>query len=51
MYLTVGVVMAMILVLLSPAIWAAWWLVADLGQRGSESASTGQARRDTWRVA
>lgn len=51
MYLGVGVVMAMILVLLSPAIWVAWWLLADLGQRTNESASAGQARRGTWRAA
>ncbi len=51
MYLGVGVVMAMILVLLSPAIWVAWWLLADLGRRANESPSTSQARRDTWRAA
>lgn len=31
MYLSVGVVLAIILVLLSPVIWVAWWLLADLG--------------------
>ncbi len=51
MYLGVGVVLAMILVGLSPAIWVAWWLFADLGQRANESASDGQARRDNWRAA
>jgi hypothetical protein len=33
MYLGVGLVFAMILVLLSPAIWLAWWMMADLGTR------------------
>ena len=51
MYLGVGVVLVMILVGLSPAIWVAWWMVADLGRRGNESATAGQARRDTWRAA
>ncbi len=35
MYLGVGVVIAMILVLLSPALWLAWWLVAGVGERAS----------------
>jgi len=50
-YLGVGVVMVMILILLSPAIWVAWWLLADLGRRANESASDGQARHGTWRAA
>jgi hypothetical protein len=33
MYLSVGVVFAIVLVLLSPVIWIAWWLLADLGSR------------------
>jgi hypothetical protein len=51
MYLGVGLVFALILILLFPAIWAAWWLVADLGQRANESPSAGQARHGTWRAA
>jgi hypothetical protein len=50
MYLGVGVVVAMILIILAPAIWIAWWLLADLGQRANESPSISQARRDTWRA-
>ena len=51
MYLAVGLVFALILIVLFPAIWGAWWLLADLGQRANESPSTAQARRGTWRTA
>lgn len=37
MYLTVGVVFVIILVLASPVIWVAWWLLADLGERVGRS--------------
>lgn len=51
MYLSVGIVFALILVLASPLIWVAWWLLADLGQavNGSNDSSAyqfeGQPRR------
>jgi hypothetical protein len=32
MYLSVAFVAVIILVLASPAIWVAWWLLADLGE-------------------
>jgi len=38
MYLGVGFVYVLILVLVSPLIWLAWWMLADLGQRASGSA-------------
>jgi len=37
MYLSVGVVFAIILVLASPIIWVAWWLRADRGERANGS--------------
>jgi hypothetical protein len=37
MYLSVGVVLAIILVLASPIIWVAWWLLADLAESASSS--------------
>lgn len=37
MYLSVFIVYAIILVLASPVIWVAWWLVADLGERATGS--------------
>jgi hypothetical protein len=37
MYLGVGVVLAIILVLASPIIWVAWWLLADLAESASSS--------------
>jgi hypothetical protein len=49
MHLGVAVVV-LILMLLAPALWVAWWLLADLGQR-AQSTSAAQARRDTWRAA
>ena len=51
MYLGVGLVFALILTLLFPAVWGAWWLLADLGQRANESPSTARARSGTWRAA
>jgi len=33
MYLGVFFVYAIVLVLASPLIWVAWWLLADLGER------------------
>ncbi len=35
MYLSVGFLLAIVLLLLSPVIWVAWWLVADLGEKVS----------------
>lgn len=37
MYLSVGVVVAIILVLASPIIWVAGWLLADLAESASSS--------------
>jgi hypothetical protein len=37
MYLGVVIVYAIILVLVSPVIWVAWWLLADLGGRATGS--------------
>jgi hypothetical protein len=37
MYPSVGVVVATVLVLASPIIWIAWWLLADLGARANGS--------------
>jgi hypothetical protein len=37
MYLSVVIVYAIILVLVSPVIWVAWWLLADLGERATVS--------------
>ena len=37
MYLATAFVYAFILVLLSPLIWGAWWVVAGLGQRANGS--------------
>jgi hypothetical protein len=44
MYLGVIFVFAMILVFLSPAIWVAWWMLADLGARaGGQDVRPAQA--------
>lgn len=40
MYLATAFVYAIILVLVSPLIWVAWWVVADLGQRADGSYAT-----------
>lgn len=40
MYLSVGVVFAIILVMVSPMIWVVWWLFADLGERATGSYRT-----------
>jgi hypothetical protein len=40
MYLGVIFVFTMILVLMSPAIWIAWWLLADFGERAAQSPRT-----------
>jgi hypothetical protein len=37
MYLSVGVVVMIAMVLLSPVIWIAWWLLAELGSRANGS--------------
>lgn len=37
MYLSVGVVFLIAFVLLSPVIWIAWWLLAELGSRADGS--------------
>jgi hypothetical protein len=37
MYLSVGIVFALILILASPLIWVAWWLLADVGEAASGS--------------
>jgi hypothetical protein len=41
MYLSVGVVAAIALVILSPMVWVAWWALADLGERGTGSYRAG----------
>ncbi|HEY3084188.1 MAG TPA: hypothetical protein VGK28_01910 [Candidatus Dormibacteraeota bacterium] len=41
MYLSVGVVAAIALVILSPMVWVAWWALADLGEHGTGSYRTG----------
>ena len=46
MYGGVLLVIAGSLVLLSPVIWVAWWLVADLGEKVSGTAAEGN---ETWR--
>jgi hypothetical protein len=35
MYLSLGFLLALTLVLLSPVIWVGWWLLADLGEKVS----------------
>jgi 4-hydroxybenzoate polyprenyltransferase len=40
MYLSVGVVLAIMLVMLSPVTWVVWWLLADLGEQASGSYPT-----------
>lgn len=35
MYGGILIVAAMALIALSPAIWVAWWLIADLGEKAS----------------
>jgi hypothetical protein len=37
MYLSVVFVYALILVLVSPVMWVAWWLLADLGEWATRS--------------
>jgi hypothetical protein len=37
MYLSVFIVYAIILVLASPVIWVAWWLLADIGESATGS--------------
>lgn len=37
MFLSVGVVLLIALVLLSPVIWVAWWMLAELGSRANGS--------------
>jgi hypothetical protein len=37
MYLSVAIVYAIILVLVSPVIWVAWWLLADLWETATGS--------------
>jgi hypothetical protein len=37
MYLSVGVVVAIVLVLASPIIWVGWWFLADFIERGNGS--------------
>jgi hypothetical protein len=44
MYLSVGVVFALILILASPLIWVAWWLLADIGE--AVSGSSGHTARE-----
>ena len=41
MYLSVGVVVAIVLVLASPIIWVGWWLLADFSGRGNDSDRAG----------
>ena len=40
MYLSVFIVYAIILVLVSPVIWVAWWLLADLTETATGSYMT-----------
>ncbi len=40
MYLSVGVVVAIVVVLASPIIWVGWWLLADFSERGNGSHRT-----------
>jgi hypothetical protein len=40
MYLATAFVYAIILVLVSPLVWVAWWVVAGLGPRANGSYST-----------
>ncbi len=37
MYLSVGVLLVIALVMLSPLIWVAWWVLADMGERATGS--------------
>ncbi len=37
MYLSVGVLLVIALVMLSPLIWVAWWALADMGERATGS--------------
>jgi hypothetical protein len=39
MYLSVGVVLVIAVVVLSPALWVAWWALADMGERATGSYS------------
>jgi len=43
MYLSVGVVIAIVLVLASPLIWVGWWLLADLGEKVNGSYGSNHA--------
>jgi hypothetical protein len=40
MYLSVGVVVVIALVILSPVLWLAWWALADVGERATGSYHT-----------
>ena len=40
MYLSIVFVYAIILVLASPILWVAWWLLADLGESATGSLTT-----------
>ena len=42
MYLGVGIVFALIIVLASPLIWVAWWLLADVGEASGSRGATRQ---------
>ncbi len=33
MYLSVALIAVLLIVLASPALWVAWWLLADVGER------------------
>jgi hypothetical protein len=54
MYLGTLFVYAIILVVLSPVIWVAWWLLADLGSRATGSHGSlhyEPATHSHWRAA
>jgi hypothetical protein len=48
MYLSVGVVAVLILVLVSPALWVAWWSLAELGERTAGSHARVRLAAGVW---
>jgi hypothetical protein len=49
MYLSVAFVAVIILMLASPAIWVAWWLLADLGEAVASRPAVGRREVTTGR--
>jgi hypothetical protein len=39
MYLSIGVVLVIAVLVLSPVLWVAWWALADMGERATGSYS------------